>query len=316
MSNLNSKLPTTLRTLPLPVRLTLAMFLMAAGIGYLTALIQLHFAHASPGNMLPTPDDAVKVFHGSTGPKMTQLERLLEAPDNLPFNGTGSMRKAFVEKSGDWKDAIKSKEKPEAELRAEREGERLAMLAWVRAGASKDAFESNAFVLPEALVQQPITKDFLKVDEQSKEVKPRTLMIKELVTVRCAGCHGAGGAAAKFPLETIEGLAKYNKEPGSGAISLEKLALITHTHMMAFAVLFGATGLLFSFTRFPALVRGIFGPWVLFFQVADIGLWWAARLDPLFAKMIPITGAAVGLGLGIQLLGGLYDLFMPARLAD
>lgn len=314
MSNLNSGQQLTLRTLPLPIRLTLAMFLIAAGIGYLTALIQLHFAHASPGNLLPTPDDAVKVFHGSTGPQMTQIERLLEADINLPFNGVGSMRKAFLEKSDDWKEAMKqTKEKPEATLRAEREGERLALLEWLRTGADRDVYEKDALVLPESLAKQPITKEFLKVDDQNKEVVPRTLTLKSLITTRCAGCHGQGGEAAKFPLESYEAIIKYNKAPSSGAISLDRLASITHTHMMAFAVLFGATGLLFAFTRFPSMVRSIFGPWVLFFQVVDIGLWWAARLDPIFAKMIPISGALVGLGLGIQLLGGLYDLFAPYR---
>src|SRR5262245_44490358 len=169
MANNGCSAPTTLRTLPLPIRLTLAMFLVGAGVGYLTGLIQLHFAHASPGNLLPTPEDAVKVFHGTTGPKMTQIERLLEADDKLPFNGTGSMKKALFEKSDDWKDAIK--QKPEAAVRAEREGERLALLAWLRAGANKDAYEQ--YTLPEALAQQPITLEFLKVDDQGKEVKPR-----------------------------------------------------------------------------------------------------------------------------------------------
>jgi len=135
--------------------------------------------------------------------------------------------------------------------------------------------------------------------------------LQALISTRCAGCHGGGGEADKYPLENYEMIVKYNRAPTSGAISLEKLALITHTHMMAFAVLFGATGLLFAFTRFPSFIRAIFGPWVLFFQVVDIGLWWMARLDPIFAKMIPVSGALVGLGLGIQLLGGLYDLFGP-----
>lgn len=299
----------TLRILPVPVRLTLAMFLVAAGVGYLTGLIQLHFAHASDGNLLPTPDDAVKVFHGSTGPKMTQLERLLEAPETLAFNGSGSMRKALLEKSDDWKEAIK--QKPEATVRAEREGERLALLAWIRAGASKDSYEKDAFALPETLSKQPITIDFLKVDEQGKEATPRVASIKALFSTRCAGCHGGGGEVQQYPLENHDAIIKYMKEPGSGAMSLEKLALVTHTHMMAFAVLFGCTGLLFAFTRYPAIIRAIFGPWVLFFQVIDIALWWLGRVDPLFAKLIPVSGALVGLGLGIQLLGGLYDVLGP-----
>lgn len=314
MANPNPSQRTSLSHLPWPVRLTLAMFLCAAGVGYLTGLIQLHFAHASEGNLLPSPDDVVKAYHGSTGEKVTHIVRVLEAPDNLAFNGSGSMRKALFEKSDDWKEAIK--QKPEATVRAEREGERLALLAWLRDGAKKDAYDADAYVLPETLAQQPITVDFLKVDDAGKELKPRKLAIKSLMTTRCAGCHGAGGEVAKMPLETYEAIAKYNQTPSAGGMSLEKLALVTHTHMMAFAVLFGATGLIFSFTRYPATIRAIFGPWTLFFQVIDIGMWWASRLDPIFAKMILVSGGLVGIGLGIQLLGGLYDILGPQPQRD
>jgi hypothetical protein len=297
-----------LRKQPLPVRLTLAMFLVAAGVGYLTGLVQLHFAHASPGHLLPTPDDAAKVYHGQPGAKMTQLERLLEAPENLPFNGTGSMRKALTEKSDDWKEAIK--QKPEATVRQEREGERLALLAWIRAGADKKAFDEDKFQASEDLARQPITLDFLKVDDQGKEMQPRTISIKALVDSRCVRCHGQGGEADKFPLEKYDHIAKYLKEPSSGALSLERLASLTHTHMMSFAVLFGATGLLFAFTSYPPFIRALFGPWVLFFQVIEIGCWWLSRLDPIFSQVGVVgCGMLVGFGLGVQILGGLIDLF-------
>ncbi|HMP17749.1 MAG TPA: hypothetical protein PKD72_12050, partial [Gemmatales bacterium] len=168
----NSWQHTSLSFLPWPVRLTLAMFLCAAGVGYLTGLVQLHFAHASPGNLLPSGEDVVKVYHGESGQKMTHLERLLEAPENLPFNGNGSMRRAFLDKSDDWKDAIQ--QKPEAAIREEREGERLALLAWLRAGAKKENYDEDSFSLLESLHKQPITSDFLKLDEAGKEVQPRT----------------------------------------------------------------------------------------------------------------------------------------------
>jgi len=320
MANASAVPTLTLRRLPLPVRLTLGMFLIAGGVGYLTGLIQLHFAHASPGNLLPTGDDVVKVYHGQTGPKMTHLERVLEAPESDPFNGTGSMRRAFLDKSGDWKDALKLKQTPEgqkprspaeaeAELRQEREGERLALLQWIRGGAPKKAFDDDGFPLQGDLVKHALTPDFIG----GEEGQTRTFRVKSLIEARCAACHGQGGDAAKFPLENYDSVAKYLKEPSSGAMSLEKLALMTHTHMMGFAVLFGLTGIIFSFTSYPALIRGLFGPWTLFFQVIDIGCWWLGRLDPLYAEMIRVTGGLVGFGLAVQIVGGLWDLFRPRR---
>jgi hypothetical protein len=218
------------------------------------------------------------------------------------------MRKAFLEKSDDWTEAIKLK--PEALVRAEREGERLALLEWVRAGAPKKAFDQDSFLLSENLAKQPITLDFLKVDDKGKEMAPRTLSVKLLMENRCTRCHGQGGEADKFSFEKFEGIAKYNKEPSSGGMSLERLASLTHTHMMAFAVLFGCTGLLFAFTSYPATIRAIFGPWTLFFQVLEIVCWWLSRLDPIFAEVgIVGCGALVGFGLGIQVIAGLFDLF-------
>src|SRR5437870_3490109 len=39
----------TLREAPLPVRLVLSLFLISTGIGYFSALVQLHFQHARSG---------------------------------------------------------------------------------------------------------------------------------------------------------------------------------------------------------------------------------------------------------------------------
>ena len=80
----------------LPLRLIAATFLCSVGIGYVSAMVNLHFQEASPGNLLPGPDDVVRVYHGSKHPN--QLLRLLEAPEGLPFNGSGSMRSAFTRK--------------------------------------------------------------------------------------------------------------------------------------------------------------------------------------------------------------------------
>jgi hypothetical protein len=73
-----------LRNLTLATRLTLAAFLVSLGIGYCSALVQLHFQHAKPGSALPSADDAVTAFHGSPG--VSQLERLLLADEGKPFN--------------------------------------------------------------------------------------------------------------------------------------------------------------------------------------------------------------------------------------
>src|SRR5438874_2032770 len=130
-----------LRDLPLPTRVVIGAFMTCIGVGYFAGLVQLHFQHASPGNLLPGPDEAVATYYGQVGaPPASHLERLLEKKDKeSPFNGTGSMRPAFFEKSQkNWDKALNDM-KPEEQdhLIKSREGECDALLRWVRAGGPK-----------------------------------------------------------------------------------------------------------------------------------------------------------------------------------
>jgi hypothetical protein len=299
----------TLRQLPLPARLTLAMFLIAAGFGYFSGLVQLHFSHAKHGNLLPTTEDTVAVYHGRTGPAVSQLEMLLTTTDG-PFTGAGTMRPAFFEKADDWKEAIKAR--PEAEVRAERDGEAQALLDWLRTGAKKDAYDQDKHVLSDILAKTPITMTFVALTDDGKVLEPRAVAIRSVLEQRCVRCHGPGGETEKYPLDRYEAVVKYMKEPSRGNYSLDKLALTTHVHLLGFAVLFTLTGLVFSFTSYPTAVRAIFGPFTLFMQVVDIACWWLARLDPVFAYVIMGTGGLVAAGLLVQVLGGLFDLFAKA----
>src|SRR6476659_4371500 len=54
-----------LRLLPMPAKLVLAVFLLAVGLGYFSALVQLHLQHSSrSGEPLPSAADVVEVFAG------------------------------------------------------------------------------------------------------------------------------------------------------------------------------------------------------------------------------------------------------------
>lgn len=305
-----------LRDLPFSTRLTLACFLIAVGLGYSSAMVQLHLQHAGPGNVLPTADDVVRHFHGS-GKKVSQLEALIVADEALPFNGSGSMSASFTRRSDGWTRAIrdrarqtgKSEADAEAELRREREGERQIMLAWIRAGLSAEAFEQDRFAVPADVTE--ITADYRDGDA----VKIRTLFAD-----RCGRCHAKDGddeAASKYPLETFEQIRKYaNPDSGGSRVSLEKLTQSTHAHLLSFAVLWMLTGVLFSLTSYPGLLRITLSPIVLIAQVADIACWWLARIDgppgEQFARMIPLTGAVVGGGLFLQITLTLFHLFGAA----
>lgn len=300
--------------LNLASRLVIAAFLVSVSIGYFSALVQLHFQHASPGKLLPEADDAADIYHGRTG--MSQLERLLVADEGKPFNGSGSMRQTFTSKSAGWRSAInrRAKEKKcdlrraEEELRSERNGERLAIVDWIRAGASRASYEENNHVLSAPLFHQPITSEFV---DAGPDGTPR-VKIASIVESRCARCHsdGKSGQAAQFALDKWEQLHEYCEvETTDGGMSLKKLTQSTHVHLLGFAMLYGLTGLIFSLTRYPGWLRATLGPFVLLAQMADISMWWLARADPAFARAIVLTGGAVATGLFLQVVLSLFDLF-------
>ena len=304
-----------LRTLGLPTRLTLAVFLVSVGVGYLSALVQLHFQHAGPGKLLPEPEDAVNVFHGKAN--MSQMERLLVSSEHKPFNGQGSMRAAFTKRSGGWEKELKRRTNAkegdaaagEKELREERVGEIAALVQFIRNNSEKDQpkwkDQWEAMPLPDGW-KQPITKKYITEVNGKKAVT-----IGEIVIDRCARCHceGAGGGAGQFPISTPEEFAEYSQTFDGAGMSLEKLAQTSHVHLLGFAMLYGLTGVLFSLTNYPKLMRFVIAPLPLLAQIVDISFWWLARIDPIFAQGIVISGGIVALSLMIQIVLTLLHLF-------
>lgn len=306
MSNAHHTTAFHLRQLPLPARLTLTLFMIALGFGYLAGLVQMHFSHAKSGTLLPTEQDVIDIFHGSTGPAVSKLERLLEAPEDAPFNGNGSMRAAFTTKASGWKKDIK--ERPEAEVRKEREGERLALLEYIRAGAPEADWTNDARAIPDSLKDQPLTPDFVGEEEGKKFIR-----IKSLFEARCTRCHEPSGGfdkkAAAYPLETHEQIARYSTTTASVGMSLEKRAMFTHAHFLSFAMIYGVAGLVFSLTSYPGLLRLFLAPLPLLAQLVEMAAWWLVILDPLWGQVIMVAGAVVGVGLALQILLTVFNLF-------
>jgi hypothetical protein len=297
----------TLRDLSLPARLVLSAFLISVGIGYLSAMVQLHFQQSSRnGGPLPTKANVVDTFHGKKE-LTSQLVKLITGPEaGNPDKGDNMTPAFFKSDGGEFKKAVARQKRPEAEVWAEREGERAAILAWVKDGVRKEYYMEDAFPLPADLKDKPLTEKFNN-DGKAK--------IRSILTERCARCHdpqNGMGNAANFPLDKFDAVAKYAKV-NRGFMSIEKLTQSTHAHLLSFAVLYCLTGLIFAFTSYPAVIRGVISPLVLVAQVVDIACWWLARIEgPLgehFAEAILYTGGVVGIGLAIQIIFGLLNMY-------
>jgi len=306
-----------LRQLPLAARLVLSVFLIAVGLGYFSAMIQLHMKHSKKeGEPLPTPADVVEVFAGlklfdpDEKPPCSQFESLLSGDKNATEVSKNNMAPAFFAKSKGWAGEA-NRGRDLAARNAEHQGELDAMLAWVRSEAEpkKAAYDNDNFPRPGEI--KPITPEFLRPDGGVK--------MKSLVEARCQNCHAnqAPSLANYDELqsritppsqEIIDGKwVRTAKQP-----DIERLTQSTHAHLLTFAVLFAMTGLTFAFTSYWSIVRCVLAPAVLLAQVADISCWWLALVPHYgvyFAYAIMATGAVVGMGLSLQIVLSLLNMY-------
>ncbi|MCE9561312.1 MAG: hypothetical protein K8U57_04600 [Planctomycetes bacterium] len=315
----------TLRDLPFPAKLVITCFLLSVGLGYTSAMVQLHFQDSKSGEMLPMEEDVVlkftgkKWFQNPPPPPVSKLVQLITTSSGT-FGSNGTMLPAFFEK-----DPAFSKAKRDGadmtKLGGEREGERDALVFW--AG------------LPDEVRKIAYEKDLLSVsaDKMPKSITPKFkdgdgFKVKSILEARCVYCHMKGGdaKAEAFPLENYDQVAKYLAVPEVApfkpgwvkveeGMSLEKLTQSTHAHLLSFAVLFSLTGLVFAFTSYPAIVRCAISPLVLLAIVTDVSFWWLARLSEgygvYFAKGVMVTGGVAGMGLGLQITVSLWNMYGP-----
>ncbi len=310
----------TLRQLPFAARLVLSVFLIAVGLGYFSAMVQLHMKHSKKeGEPLPTPADVVEVFAGlklfdPTAPvPISRAETLLTGDPTATDMGKDNMAPAFFAKSKGWTKQQDARRADLPLLKAEHDGELKSMLAWVRSDAAKkkQAYDQDNFPRPDELKDQPITSNFLTADGGVK--------MKSLIEARCQNCH-----AERSPsLETYAELEPWISAPSQELIdgkwvrssrqsTVEHLTQSTHAHLLTFAVLFTMTGLTFAFSTYWGVIRGVVGPMVLIAQVADISCWWLARVPHYgvyFAYAILGTGAVVGIGLTMQIILSLLNMY-------
>ena len=195
------------------------------------------------------------------------------------------------------------------------DGERIALLAWIKDGFKKEYYEHSqlqGYPLVGKFESLKISPHMVHITEDGSQ---RFANIEGIIESRCVRCHdaNAGGSAANFPLNTYEEFTDYCAPEKSSAKSLEKLALSSHVHLLGFAMLYGITGFCLAMTGFPNYLKVIIAPSALIIQVIEISCWWFARMDapmgPIFASAIPVLGGMVALGLLSQILLSLWDMF-------
>lgn len=311
-----------LRQLPLPAKLVVTAFLIAVGLGYFSALVQLHMKHSDKnGEALPTMDDVIARFSGlkqfdpAAAPPMSTIEQIIMGNRDEPKVSKSNMAPAFFKNCDSYADECKERGKTGVDF--DREGELRAMIQWTRADPAlkKKAYSEDNFPLPDfdPKAPKPLTKEYAAAPDKS------AVKIQSLIENRCQRCHESR-APSLGKWEEIEPLVtppSTDVLPGNwvrtnNQIPTENLVQSTHAHLLTFAVLFSLTGFVLACSGWPLWFRCLVAPIVVIAQVSEIGCWWLARVPdygPYFAKAIIGTGGIVGIGLAFHIFFSIFDLY-------
>jgi hypothetical protein len=199
-----------LRQLSRFVRCLLSAIVIVAGLGYVMTVAMAYLAITPPSTLFPDIREFDRVVFKSRRNPPSLIERLLEATDG-PMNRRGSMRSAFTDQSVGWEELTQTMTAEEkAVVMTEREGERLAVLAWVHSGPSQEAYESDDFQLNVTFGTCPITAKYLITEERPLDQRAQKhVRIRSILADRCATCHGENGRnehAQWIPLDTFEAI--------------------------------------------------------------------------------------------------------------
>lgn len=310
----------TLRNLDLPQKLLVLTILATIGLGYIGALANLFSQMAAADGQQSVEladfakiyrekglrsllqeiqsslgmEDVIRTYHG-TGAGATRLEAALN----------GTMRDKMLE-------YYASDDNPDEETKAQAEQDRLALITWSHLPRDRreKAYEEGVPLREDGAIDWAAFEAFFEKKDARDALPELTPVIADAFNNACVTCHSGAGddQARNLPLETFREVDGYCVE--DRGMSFKQLALTTHVHLLGFSVLFAMTGFLFSLTSYSRLLRLIFVPWTLFFQLLEIACWWLAKSDVFFAKAIFYLGPIVGIGLGVQILGTFIDLLI------
>ena len=155
--------------------------------------------------------------------------------------------------------------------------ERDIVAAWVSAGASKEGYEAA---------------------------------VKPIVQQDCMACHNpTSSAALKIPdLSSLSGLQQVTKvDKGE---SIKSLVMLSHIHLFGISLVLFAVGAIFISTELTPWLKHplIVLPFVAI--LADIVSWFLTKWYPLYAYVVVIGGALMGLAMGAQILISLYQMWL------
>ena len=260
-------------------------------MGYLAMLTLAYLSVTPPASLCPDIHDLNQVLWRNHQRQPSLIERLLES-DEGPRNRGGTMRPAFTTESKGWESLTEGKSDAEIKsLLKERENERLALLDWVRAGAPREAYECDKYVLVSGGGIDDATEEFMAGKGE--------IHIRSLINARCVFCHNESSGheqARWFPLDSYERFERYCRSEALPAAS----SFWPITSLLALLPLTAIGGLLTCCTPLPSKPRLIFALAPAAGSITAVCCWLASLGNAFTYFLLAAVFVAV-LGLAIQM---------------
>lgn len=152
--------------------------------------------------------------------------------------------------------------------------------------------------------------DFEKVRQWIREGGKESsfVNVQPVFAASCDSCHSNASRVGGVVTEDYAGLSPLLAQ--DSGIPVARLVQISHTHVLAALPLIFLLCFVFSFSRFPQVVKGVVIVFSLLAIPADIGSWWLAKLSAAAAPLVILGGVCLGLAFGALVLLTLYDIWL------
>jgi hypothetical protein len=163
-------------------------------------------------------------------------------------------------------------------------------------GSMKQYFSSDA--------DYQAIKSWLKAGAKEEEFAS----VLSIFEASCNSCHSAEVAVAGAVLASYADVAEF-LEQDTGK-SIPRLVSISHTHVLATLAVIFILVFIFSFSRYPEVLKGIVMVFSSLAIVIDIGSWWLAKLSPALAVLVILGGICLAVSFLALIVLSLIDLWV------
>jgi hypothetical protein len=131
--------------------------------------------------------------------------------------------------------------------------------------------------------------------------------VQPVFTASCDSCHSKEAAVADVVTVDYASLAPLLKQDTGK--SIPRLVSLSHSHVLATLAVIFLLVFIFSFTRYPEVLKGVVMVFSSLAILVDIGSWWLAKLSPALAVLVLLGGLCLAVSFLALIVLSLLDMW-------